>query len=257
MSRWVLLRGLAREAGHWGAFPDRLRAVFPGEEVLTPDLPGCGRRHHQAVPSTLGGLVDAVRAETGPFREPAWLLGLSLGGMVALDWATRFGGEVAGVVLVNSSAGGLSPPWRRLRPRALSSLLGAAATRDVQEREAKIFRLTSARPERATEAVSAWTALAAARPVGARSAGQLLLGAARYRPRLAPLPLPTLVVVGAGDRLCHPTCSGQLAAALHAALVVHPTAGHELPFDEPAWLLEQLSQWRATILPDRHVVTKG
>jgi pimeloyl-ACP methyl ester carboxylesterase len=256
MSRWVLLRGLAREAGHWGPFPDRLRAVFPAEEILTPDLPGCGRRHKDAVPPTLGGLCDAVRAEVGGGRS-TWLMGLSLGGMVALDWAQRFPDEVAGLVLVNSSAGGLSPPWRRLRPKALSGLLGAAATRDLREREAKIFRITSSRPERAGEAIEAWAALAAARPVVARSAGQLLLGAFRYRPRLTPLAMPTLVAVGAGDRLCHPTCSGQLATALGAELVVHPTAGHELPFDEPAWLLEQISQWRATFLPKRHLVTKG
>lgn len=245
MSRWVLLRGLAREAGHWGAFPDRLRAGFPGDEVLTPDLPGCGQRHRDLVPARLGGLVDAVRAGVSAQSPgPTWLLGLSLGGMVALDWATRYPAEVAGVVVINSSAGGLSPFWRRLRVPAWPTLLGAVTIRDLHRRERAIFQLTSNRPDREARVVAAWVALAEARPVSLRSARRLLLGAARYRPRLAPLAQPTLVVVGAGDRLVHPTCSGLLAASLKAQLAVHPTAGHELSLDEPEWLLGQLGAWR-------------
>ena len=246
MSRWLLLRGLAREAGHWGAFPDRLRAGFPDDDVLTPDLPGCGQRHHDVVPARLGGIVDAVRARVGDQAAPGptWLLGLSLGGMVALDWATRYPAEVAGVVVINSSAGGLSPFWRRLRMPAWPTLLGAVANRDLQRRERAIFHLTSNRPDREARVVAAWVALAEARPVSLRSARRLLVGAARYRPRLAPLPQPTLVVVGAGDRLVHPTCSGLLAASLKAELAVHPTAGHELTLDEPEWLLGQLGAWR-------------
>jgi hypothetical protein len=68
--------------------------------------------------------------------------------------------------------------------------------------------------------------------------------------------------VGAGDRLAHPTCSGRLAEALAAPLVVHPTAGHELPLDDPDWLLAQLHDFRAQgddgqSSPDRHTVTIG
>ena len=41
---WVLLRGLTREAGHWGSFPNQLRKALGGTPVLTLDLPGAGTR---------------------------------------------------------------------------------------------------------------------------------------------------------------------------------------------------------------------
>jgi pimeloyl-ACP methyl ester carboxylesterase len=43
-STWVMLRGLTREARHWGALPGRLEALLPGARVVTPDLPGNGQR---------------------------------------------------------------------------------------------------------------------------------------------------------------------------------------------------------------------
>ena len=36
---WILLRGLTREAGHWGAFEPLLRQAVAPHAVLTPDLP--------------------------------------------------------------------------------------------------------------------------------------------------------------------------------------------------------------------------
>ena len=37
---WLLLRGLTREAGHWGRFPQQLQAALPGARILAIDLPG-------------------------------------------------------------------------------------------------------------------------------------------------------------------------------------------------------------------------
>lgn len=265
-TRWILLRGLAREAGHWGAFPDRLRAAFPGEAVLTPDLPGCGARCRERAPARVDALVEAVRAEREEHRAgPIWLLGLSLGGMVALEWARRFPDEVAGVAVMNSSAGGVSPWWRRMRPPAVVALARAAASRDLTRREARIYRLTSGLPDREAEVVAAWVALATARPVAAVNAGRLLWAGARYRALPGQLPRPALVLVGAGDRLVHPSSSGRLAEALGATLAVHPTAGHELPLDDPAWIVAQLQAWRGraggergetNFSPNRHLVTE-
>ena len=256
--RWILLRGLGREAGHWAGFPQLLRAAFPGAVVLTPDLPGCGTRNDEAAPARVPALTQAVRAAVnsegasrGTAAATTWLLGLSLGAMVALEWARRHPDEIAGVVLVNGSSGSLSPFWRRLRPAALLGLTRAALAPTLAGREARIFGLTSTRPERATLAIPAWVALAEAHPVRPANFARLLVAAATYRSSQADLTAeaparpPVLVAVGAGDRLAHPTCSGRLAEALGAPLAVHPTAGHELPLDDPDWLVAELRSWRS------------
>ena len=39
MSTWVLLRGLAREARHWGEFPACLASRLAGARLVAVDLP--------------------------------------------------------------------------------------------------------------------------------------------------------------------------------------------------------------------------
>jgi pimeloyl-ACP methyl ester carboxylesterase len=182
-----------------------------------------------------------------------WLLGLSMGSMVAYEWARRHPDEVAGAVLINASAGGLSAPWRRLRLAAAAGLIAAAAATDLLARERRVFALTSSRPELRDETVPAWAELARRQPVRRMAVARQLAAAARYR--IAPLPQgapPILLLAGRGDRLVDPGCSRALARALPAAtLEEHPSAGHDLPLDDPAWVLDAIRRWRLRVtMPD-------
>ena len=48
---WFLLRGLSREAGHWGEFVPALRAALPDAAIHTIDLPGAGLRREGRFPA--------------------------------------------------------------------------------------------------------------------------------------------------------------------------------------------------------------
>lgn len=261
-ARWVLLRGLGREAGHWGAFPEALRAALPLAEVVRPDLPGCGLAAHTRSPANVPAILEAVRAQLGlglgpspapgpPGKNagasggerPLGVLALSLGGMLALEWLARYPGELSGAVLINTSVGGLCPPWRRLRPRGLYHLARAALTRDPVAREGHVYTMVSARPARAAPVVEQWTALGAARPIRAVTTWKQLVAAARYRPRALPRPAAALVLASAHDGMVDPACSRVIAEAMGAHLRVHPTAGHDLPLDEPEWTAGAIADW--------------
>jgi pimeloyl-ACP methyl ester carboxylesterase len=54
---------------------------------------------------------------------------------------------------------------------------------------------------------------------------------------------PVLVLHSAGDRMVAPSCSKRIAAALRARLAVHPSAGHDLTLDDPAWCAAQIDAW--------------
>src|SRR5439155_8075284 len=97
-------------------------------------------------PGTVAETLVAVRAEMRA-ESAVWLLGLSLGGMVAFEWARQYPQEVAGAVLINTSLGGCSPPWRRLHPSAVLRLLGAMGTVDPAARERIVFALNSNPPD--------------------------------------------------------------------------------------------------------------
>lgn len=248
MTTWVLLRGLTREARHWGDFPARFHAVFADllaeGDILTPDLPGNGRRHAEPSPTSVEAMMEACRRELREQgrRPPYHLLALSLGGMVALAWAARYPRECRAAVLLNSSLRPWNPLHERLRPGAwttLPRLLLASG----EARERIILELTSARVEEMKHLLPDWTAWARECPVSRRDALRQLLAAARFAVVEKPA-IPLLLLAGAGDRMVHPHCSLRLAHAWGADFALHPTAGHDLPLDDGDWVARQVRDWR-------------
>ncbi|MCU0952058.1 MAG: alpha/beta hydrolase [Burkholderiaceae bacterium] len=235
---WVLLRGLTREAGHWGDLPQRI-AVTYGVPVHPLDLPGNGTRWAERSPARIDALADAVRAAAiaQGVAWPANVLALSLGGMVATSWAVRFPQQVARLVLAGTSARNHAPLHWRLRPRAALPLLIAVLRGDDAAIERAVLAATSAVGD--ARVLTQWIALRLAHPVSRRNAAAQLLAAARYRAP-AQLPVPVRLLAGARDALVDPRCSARLAQAWGAQLRVHPDAGHDLPLDAPDWVVAQL-----------------
>lgn len=246
MNAWVLLRGLAREARHWGPFTATLAHHFPQVPVLAIDLPGNGQANLQTSPMHVAAITQACReaARAQGLRPPFGVVGMSLGAMVVAEWSQQQPHELACAVLINTSLRPFSPFHQRLRPSAWPGLLRAAWAQDPLRREREVWRLTSQRPAQECEAVvAAWAGFQRDRPVALRNALRQLLAAARYQANPAPPTVPTLLLCGAGDRLVHPGCSGAIARAWQLELRVHPQAGHDLPLDDPAWVAGQIEDW--------------
>lgn len=247
MTTWVLLRGLARESRHWGAFRPALAGCLPpGDALVAPDLPGNGRRLRERSPATIAGLLQAVRSELAASgRAPPYVaVALSLGAMVAMEWARAHPQELAGCVLVNSSTRALSWPWQRLRPAALAQFLALAWPGPALARETRILRLTSNLPVDAAVA-QAWADHARAAPVSAGNALRQLAAAARHRGPVEAPAVPLLLLASRRDRVVSVACSRAMARAWRAPLREHPGAGHDLALDDPQWLAGQVMAWWA------------
>ncbi|WP_298926374.1 alpha/beta fold hydrolase [uncultured Ramlibacter sp.] len=247
MTTWLLLRGLAREAGHWGDFEGQLAAALgEGHHVLALDLPGNGALHGQRSPADVAAMARALRAQAVQrgLAPPYVLVAMSLGAMVALEWGDSAPQELAGCVLVNTSLGGHSPFWQRLLPHnylRLASLLRPGLS--ALEREARVLAMTSSHSAGHPGVAQRWAAIAQQRPVRRGNLLRQLLAAARYTaPQLAP-PVALLVLCSDGDRLVSPSCSWRLAERWCVPLQVHPHAGHDLPLDAPAWVLARIHGW--------------
>ena len=248
MSNWILLRGLTREARHWGGFAELLRGEFPDAQVFAPDLPGNGSRCREKSPLRVEAMVEALREQLGAQRvaPPYRLLAMSLGAMVAVDWAARYPGEIGGAVLINTSLRPFSPFYRRLKPanywRLLGLALGAASDR---EWECAILELTSRRSGANAAVLDDWLAYRRENPVAIGNALRQLCAAARYRAPLARPSPPLLVLSSLGDALVDCACSRQLAERWQLDHAVHPNAGHDLPLDDGAWVARQVARWLA------------
>lgn len=248
MSTWILLRGLTRETRHWGDFPARLASRFPQARLLAVDLPGNGTLCEQTSPSCVAALAEAVRAQlraqgaAAPYR----LLAMSLGAMVAIDWASRRPHEIAGAVLINTSLRGVSPMYHRLRPANYARLLRVVLTASGSERERTILTLTSRRPRSAEETdalVGRWCAYRREHPVSTRNALRQLLAAALFRLPHACPPVPLLLLSSLGDALVDARCSQRLAALWQVPHAAHPSAGHDLPLDDGTWVADTIADW--------------
>lgn len=242
---WVLLRGLSRDSRHWEDLPTLLQSAFPQDQITSLDLAGTGSRNLETCPVSIDAMVDDLRVHyqqqlAGTEPQRLTLLSISMGGMIAADWASRFGEEIESVVIINSSSR-LSPWWQRMRPAAMISLLSSLCL-GARRREQRIVRYTSNRSEHYESVAKRWLNYHAQAPAKLTTILKQLTAATRFIPPPA-LKVPALVIKADQDRLVNSRCSDALAARWKVKLLQHPDAGHDIPLDDPLWLIEQLQSW--------------
>jgi pimeloyl-ACP methyl ester carboxylesterase len=246
MTTWIFLRGLTRESRHWGDFPEMFRREVSGAQVYTPDLPGNGALNMQRSPLHVEEMMEDCRAQLiGQGVPPPYhLLAMSLGAMVAVAWAARYPDEILGCVLINTSLRPYSPFYRRLKPGNYPRLLKLALLGGSEQAwESTILEITSRHVKQPAAALENWIAYRRERPVSARNAFHQLLAALRYRAPANRLAVPVLVLMSRQDALVDVSCSRQLAQRWNAVFSEHPTAGHDLPLDDGAWVISKVKHW--------------
>ena len=237
---FVLIRGILREARHWGEFPELLQKQYPDALILTPDIPGNGSLSHLTSPNTIAGMTDALRSQI-PEHIPLHLVGLSMGGMIAIDWMARYPEQISSAILINTSLSNFSPFYQRLRwqiyPRAISLIFTAK-----HKREPVILALTSNNRAHDRELIKDWQRWQHEHPVSGISAINQLLASSIFTLHTIPDP-PILIISSTADRLVDYRCSIKLQQNWHKDYQQHDVAGHDLPLDEPHWLLAVIGQW--------------
>lgn len=196
----LFLHGLGQGPDSWGGV---LPALGPGMDAACPDLFRlCGGAPDY--PALYAALEDCA----GAFPQPVTLCGLSLGAVLALDYAIRRPEKVAGLVLI-------APQYKM--PRRLLGLQNA------------VFRLL---PERAFAQ-------------GGMGKGDTIRLAASmmdldFRDGLEKVACPALILVGEKDA-ANRRVAGELAKLLpNAAFRVIPGAGHQVNLDAPQELAEAI-----------------
>lgn len=246
MMHIILLRGLAREAAHWLEFPARLHtAIGQHCHLHIPDFPGCGKYFRTSALDSIEAMTDHARAEADiaaalASGEPVFIVGISMGGMVALDWAQRFPQDISGIVLINSSAGDQPLSWR-LQPAAWPTVL-LALLLPVKQREARVLRLVSNDTVRYSQHLQQWLDIQAQRPITRTTVVKMLRAAAQFRPRKA-CSVKGLVLASQKDRMVSPRASAALAQRFQWPLVYHPSAGHDMPMDDADWVVQEIRRW--------------
>lgn len=243
---WILLRGLTRESAHWGDFIGTLQSAFPDATLTLLDLPGTGRHYKSASPDTIRAITDTVRAEAqalGATQQPATILALSLGAMVAWEWMRTYPDDISGAVLINCSFAGLSPFYQRMRWQSYGQLLALARKRGPLEREPALLQLLSNRKDRHLQLAHEWVKIQKERPVSPKNTYRQLMAAAAYDPGEQKPWQPVLLLNSQGDQLVSPSCSEAIHEKWNLDLCTHPWGGHDLTLDDGEWVINRVKNW--------------
>jgi pimeloyl-ACP methyl ester carboxylesterase len=245
-STWVFLRGLTRESAHWGDFPHSFQRALPACEVVVLDLPGNGVLHQQQSPWSIAPMVEFCRAELlrQGFAPPYHVLAMSMGAMVAAQWAHTAPQELAGAVLINTSFRPFNPFYQRLRPGNYGRLVRLMVLRPSDDAlEQEVLHMTSNHGDRHRQALAEWVAIRHLHPVRAGNAFRQLVAAARFSASRQAPQCPVLLLGSDRDGLVSAQCTRTIAQHWGAPVALHPDAGHDLPLDDPQWVVRQVHQW--------------
>jgi pimeloyl-[acyl-carrier protein] methyl ester esterase len=243
---WILLRGLTREAAHWGSFETHLQQAFPDAQIHALDLPGTGIYYQQPSPDSIPEITRQIRQqahENGWLQAKATLLSLSLGGMISWEWLQRYPAEINGAILINTSLATLNPFYHRLRWQNYFKLIQIAMQKEIYRRELAILKLVSNLEENYKTTAREWEQIQTHRPVSLQNAKRQTLAAANYRPALQQPIAPVLLLNSLGDRLVAPCCSTTISKRWSLPLVTHLWAGHDICIDDGAWVINRLLEW--------------
>jgi pimeloyl-ACP methyl ester carboxylesterase len=178
--RWVFLRGLAREAGHWGDFLKQFQEAFPGDKILAVDLPGAGEWRAMQCPRTIFEMWQQVREHSQMEDGPINLFAVSLGAMIGMEWLRTAPEELELCVFVNSSTRMSGPFYRRLRWQIWQRFFRMLAVRKPRERERALAEILMNNTNAREVALPAWTKIALERAVSPQNLLFQMTAAAQF-----------------------------------------------------------------------------
>ncbi len=225
----LLLHGLGANSTSWTLQFDPLIAA--GMRPLAPDIPGFGKScydgrgwNFRRIAADLAGLLGELC--TGPVH----VIGLSMGGVIAQQFALDYPKLVCKLVLVST--------FSLLRPENLSQWgyfiqrVVVVHTLGLKQQSEIVARRVFPAASQETLRQMAVEQITSADPRAYRAAMRSL-GLFNSRKRLKEIKIPTLVITGADDSTVSPVRQKFLAQGIYGAKqVVIPNAGHAVAIDQ-------------------------
>jgi len=229
----LLVHGFPLDHSMWQY---QLEGLSSRYRVIAPDLRGFGGSDvtegvvtMEQMADDLARLLDALQ-----IAEPVNFCGLSMGGYIAWQFATRHGARLKRLILCDTRAVADSKETAEGREKSAQKVLAEGAQIVADTMQPKLFY----RPEGSAEPAY----VSQTREVMLRTSVQGMAAALRgmaKRPdmtnRLGEIKVPTLVICGEHDSISPPAEMRKIAEGISQARYVEIAgAGHMAPLEKPA-----------------------
>lgn len=240
----VLLRGWGRSIRHWLGFDQLMAKDF---RVITIDARGIGR---SALPVSWGLTTETMACDVLAVLDylqipEAHVLGVSLGGMVALSFAKLFPQRTKSVIAANSSFRGSGA--LRMSPAAFRTVaVGAMNRKSLPQLLSHVLVSSGFDEGLRKNLVKEWQAIDATEHLDINVAFKQLLAAARFggKSYFKNISTPALLIQGADDLFVPAKNTTVLHELMpNAKYVILPGAGHEPSLDQPESFQQAILQF--------------
>jgi pimeloyl-ACP methyl ester carboxylesterase len=232
----VLIMGIGYDATLWGLH--QIPAFSQEYQVIAFDNRDVGRSSKATGPYTIADMADDVAGLLDGLEvDRAHLLGISMGGLIAQEFALRHPTRLDKLVLTGTGTG---PGRARFDPTSIWSFVKQHDTGGLTFAAQQFLWLFSTDFLQNHQAVDETLALLGSNPnpVSPEAYERQAAAYAQYDEldRVGQIGAPTLVLTGERDRLTPPWIGRELAEAIPGAkfrLVKGPGASHVLPLERP------------------------
>ncbi len=238
----VLLHGFPLNSTMWDSQAKHL--VSKGFRVIRPDLRGHGKTPAVAEPATMAHMVEDVLILLDKLKIDRFRLGgFSVGGYVALELVRMHARRVEALLLVDTRAEGDSEEAKTGRRDMIDQV---RARGNIVLVEAMLPKLLSEQTRKQhPDLVEKVRKMIMDTPRdGGIHALEGMMARPDQRPNLGSINVPTLVVVGAEDKITPPDAAQILQKGIKGSqLRIVTGAAHMVPVEQPVPLNHFLDHW--------------
>lgn len=233
----ILLNGLSRSSQHWFGFEHLLAQSF---RVVVLDFTNIG----QSKGRSFWGMklfdleMDVLAVMDHLDIQKAHLLGLSLGGMLAMQMGFHYPQRILSIIAINSSIGGLG--GLRLMPYACLRLFaGLFFKKKIYDIMLETYVGKDLSPFKKRKIKNFWKTYDERNGIPYETIFKHLFAAMQFHINdgIHKLDIPLTLIIGTKDQFVSSKNSERLSNILtHCKMIYMPSAGHEIPIHEPTLL---------------------
>ena len=247
---WILIRGLARGAGHWANFPEKLMQAFPNDKVYCVDIPGNGYLNEIPTPLKVSDFIpsfeEQLKQQNFDASIPTYGYSLSLGSMAMVEWAKQRPGFFKKMYISNTSAANFSNVFKRLSVDAMKLGVRMRFIHKPEDREIASLETTTTLSKdqilkdykKSFDSMLSFSRTHSAHP---KNVLRQLIAASTYAFPKNP-PAEVVLMSGGKDKFVSAQCSKDIEKKWHCPHVIHPEAGHDISFQFPDWVVEHITE---------------